>query len=302
MKKLVGLAIAGSLVLAACGGSDATVASVNSVDIARGTVEGFVYDSSGEMSASEFAQYLGVLIQWKAIEQEAEGSYGLAPSEEEIDARVEQILAEDAAGAVLDEYLQARNVSRSAFRLLGAQLLIQDELETVLNESTEPLSDEEVAAEIASNPLIWTQACASHLIVATEEEALAAIVRIDGGESFAVVAGEVSLDTASALNGGDLNCFAVGEAPEPFANAIMDAAVDERTDPVITEAGFHVIIVTDRIVAEVAEAKAFLEDQRSSLAVNEWYIDTVKKAAVTVDPEVGAWITDPAPQVVFSAS
>lgn len=302
MKKLVGLAIAGSLVLAACGGSDASVASVNSVDIQRGTVEAFVYDTSAEMSASEFAQYLGVLIQWEAIEQEAEGSFGLAPSVEEVDARVEQILAEDAAGAVLDEYLQARNVSRSAFRLLGAQLLIQDELETVLNESNEPLTDEDVAAEIASDPLNWTQACASHLIVGTEEEALVAIARIDDGEPFAAIAGDVSLDTASAVEGGDLGCFAVGSTPEPFAEAVMDAVIGERTEPVETEAGFHVILVTERTTAEVADAKEFLEGQRASLAVNEWYIATIRKAAVTVDPEVGAWITEPTPQVVFSAS
>ncbi|MGI9585021.1 MAG: peptidylprolyl isomerase [Acidimicrobiia bacterium] len=301
MKKLVGLAIVGAMVLAACGGGDESVASVNELDIPRSSVEAFVYDTSTEMSDAEFAQYLGVLIQWEAIEQKAEESFGLSPSEDEVDERMSQILAEEAAGVVLEEYLEARNVSKVAFQRLAKQLLIQDELQTLLNESTEPLTDEEVAAEIAANPLNWTQACAAHLLVATEEEALAAIVRIDDGEEFAVVATEVSTDTASALEGGDLGCSPPGAFVEPFANATMEATIGVRTEPIETEFGFHVILVSERTVAEVADAKAFLEQQSSSLVVNEWYIETVKAAVVTIEDGVGAWITDPSPQVVFSA-
>jgi parvulin-like peptidyl-prolyl isomerase len=301
MKKLVGLGVAGMFVLAACGGGGASVASVNAVDISRSTVEEFVYDTNAEMSSTEFAQYLGVLIQWEAIEQKADESFALSPSEDDVDARVNQILAEDAAGAVLDEYLEARNVSKAAFQRLARQLLIQDELQTLLDGSNEPLTDEDVAAEIAANPMNWTQVCASHLLVVTEDEALDAIARIDAGEDFAVVAGEVSTDTASALEGGDLGCSPQGGLVEAFANATMSATVGERTEPVETEFGFHVILVRERTVAEVADAKAFLEVQASSLAVNEWYIDTVKAASVTVDDGVGVWITDPTPQVVFSA-
>ncbi len=68
MKRLLLLIAALGLVLAACGGSSSTAATVDETDIAVEDVNGLFYEVDEEFTDVEFAGYLGTLIQWSAIE------------------------------------------------------------------------------------------------------------------------------------------------------------------------------------------------------------------------------------------
>lgn len=86
------------------------------------------------------------------------------------------------------------------------------------------------------------QVHAAHILVPTQEEAAAARARIvDGGEPFATVAREVSTDTASAENGGDLGWFTPEEMVAPFADAAFALEPGGISEPVQSEFGWHVI-------------------------------------------------------------
>lgn len=101
-----------------------------------------------------------------------------------------------------------------------------------------------------------TEVCASHILVATEDEANAVIERIDGGEDFAAVAQEVSTDTGSGANGGDPGCTNPTNYaywPE-FADAILSGEIGQLTGPVETAFGFHVIRVDERNVEQLSNA------------------------------------------------
>ena len=80
--------------------------------------------------------------------------------------------------------------------------------------------------------LEWTQVCASHILVATEEEATNLKTQLDDGGDFAVLATEMSLDTGSGAQGGDLGCASPAGYVGPFADATMTATIGVVTDPV----------------------------------------------------------------------
>ncbi len=70
--------------------------------------------------------------------------------------------------------------------------------------------------------------------------------RIEAGEDFAQLAGDLSEDEVSAAKGGDLGFFARELMVKPFADAAFDAAIGELVGPVKSEYGFHLIEVTER--------------------------------------------------------
>jgi peptidyl-prolyl cis-trans isomerase C len=103
---------------------------------------------------------------------------------------------------------------------------------------------------------------ARHILVSTEEEALEIISLLDSGEDFDVLASDRSLDTGSAINGGDLGWFTPNTMVEPFANAVLAMEVGNYSlDPVQTQFGYHVILVEDSLT----NAEASFEDYREEV-------------------------------------
>jgi peptidyl-prolyl cis-trans isomerase C len=86
--------------------------------------------------------------------------------------------------------------------------------------------------------------------------------RIQAGEDFAAVAGEVSEDTNSKGNGGDLGYLSKGQVTQSFEDAAFALNKGETSDIVRTEAGYHIINVTDK-----SEAKTIsFEEAKSDIA------------------------------------
>ena len=95
-----------------------------------------------------------------------------------------------------------------------------------------------------------TKVRASHILVETEEEAKDIIERITKGEDFSELAKELSTDTVSGANGGDLDYFNYSQMVKPFAEAAFDLEIGEVSQPVQSEFGYHIIKLTDRIIDE----------------------------------------------------
>lgn len=86
---------------------------------------------------------------------------------------------------------------------------------------------------------------ASHILVDTEEEALELKDSIASPEDFARIAAEYS-KCPSGAEGGDLGYFGRGMMVKPFEDAAFSLPVGVVSDPVETQFGWHLILVTDK--------------------------------------------------------
>jgi peptidyl-prolyl cis-trans isomerase C len=91
---------------------------------------------------------------------------------------------------------------------------------------------------------------ASHILVATEDEAKAVIAELEKGGDFAALAKQHSTDP-SKDNGGDLGFFSREEMVPEFSEAAFKLAKGEYTKvPVKSQFGWHVIKVEDRRISQ----------------------------------------------------
>ncbi|MBA2409426.1 MAG: peptidylprolyl isomerase [Gammaproteobacteria bacterium] len=122
---------------------------------------------------------------------------------------------------------------------------------------------------------------ARHILTATEEEAQAAIKKLDGGADFATVSKQESTDP-SAPQGGDLGWFAPEAMVPPFAQAITRMEKGTYTkQPVQTQFGWHVIMLEDTRELEpptYAEVEERLSGILSDRALQD-YIKSLREEA-----------------------
>lgn len=139
--------------------------------------------------------------------------------------------------------LEADPAFAAQLRKLKMQLLTNFAVEKHL--SGVKVTDEEVEAFYNEHPEAFMQGetvNASHILVATEEEALSVYAKISSGEmTFEDAAKEYS-SCPSKENGGSLGDFGRGQMVPEFDTAVFAMEVGEVTaTPVKTQFGFHLI-------------------------------------------------------------
>jgi peptidyl-prolyl cis-trans isomerase C len=130
-------------------------------------------------------------------------------------------------------------------------------------ESETPVDEAAIKAEydrIANSPEA-TEYRASHILVATEEQANDLTAKLAAGADFAAMAKEFSTDPGSGAQGGDLNFASANSYVPEFSKAMVDLTVGQTTKaPVKSQFGWHIIRLTDKRkrelppLAEVQEA------------------------------------------------
>lgn len=89
----------------------------------------------------------------------------------------------------------------------------------------------------------FTKVRASHLLVQTKEEVEKLRAEILAGKDFAQVAKEVSM-CPSGKQGGDLGFFGKGQMVPEFEKAAFSLPVGEVSEPIQTQFGWHLLVVT----------------------------------------------------------
>ncbi len=297
MKRLL-IVVVIALLAASCSGGGDVAATVNGVDIEVATIEGLVNPTDEGLADDQFLNALIAVVQWSAITDAAKADFAIEPTDDEITEYADQIFAAQGSGLTREDFLQAQQVSEDGFALYAAQLLIGERILEELEAQVDAPTAEEAQQLLIDDPKSWTLVCAAHILVATGEEASTVQARLADGEDFAAVATELSLDTGSGADGGNLGCTAPVQYVEEFADATMSGAIGEVVGPVETQFGFHLIRVDSRTEATTEELQQALADLRLSDLVETWYFDAVIGAEVTVDAQYGTWETDPVPTIV----
>ncbi len=109
---------------------------------------------------------------------------------------------------------------------------------------------------------------ARHILVTTEEEALAIIDQLDTGSDFVELAKEHSTGPTGA-DGGDLGYFTAGTMVPEFNDAAFALQSGEVSAPVKTKFGWHVIKVEDRRMLEVPAFELVKDQVIAAMAQQE---------------------------------
>ena len=118
---------------------------------------------------------------------------------------------------------------------------------------------------------------ARHILVGSIEEAEEVLSRLAEGEDFADLAHELSLDTVSLEQDGNLGYFPRGTMVPEFEEVAFRLAPGEISEPVETTYGFHIIEVLNRNAAQTAS----FEEARDQ--VEEAMIETVISEQIQVE-------------------
>jgi len=148
--------------------------------------------------------------------------------------------------------------------------------------------EDKLKADVARTAdMVW----ARHILVETEEEAKAALERINNGEEWGDVAAEVSTDS-TASNGGDLGWFTRETMVQAFSDAAFSQEVGTISEPVQTDFGWHLIQV---IAHEEHPLTSSQYDSAVDSAYQTWLNGYAEKLEINMDGyKVDQVPTDPA--------
>jgi Parvulin-like peptidyl-prolyl isomerase len=266
------------------GGGTEAVATVNGVKITKDKLYDSLVDQGGKST-------LDNMITQELIDQAADDAK-VTVTEADIDKEIENLKksfgSEDEFNQTLAQYGMTVDSLRED---AGVQVKIRKILEpqvTVTDDDIKKFYDENKAS--MSTP---EQIRASHILVATKEEAEAILKDLQGGADFATLAKEKSTDTGSKDNGGDLDFFSKGMMEPAFEEAAFALKKGELSGIVQTSYGYHIIKKTDEKAAVTPTLEEKKEDikyqlvtQKVSELSSSWMADLKAKAKITntLDP------------------
>lgn len=242
-KSILTLSLAASvLALAACSdSSDGEVIVSSEVgDISK-------EDLYEEMKTSVGDQAIQILMIEKVLSEKYE------VTDKEVEAEFEKNKEE--MGDTFDQFLEQNNQTEDSYKKVIRLNLLQ---EKALTDGVE-VTDEEIQQQYERQ---GTELNARHILVADQATADKVKGELDAGGDFAKLAEEYSTDPGSAANGGGLDWFGAGAMVPEFEEAAFALEVDEISEPVQSQHGFHIIQVTEKRQVEDQPA---LEDQKEQI-------------------------------------
>lgn len=230
--------------------------AVRNVLMQNGMDAGQVDDFMGQFGP----RILDQLIDAELLYQAAEKGGFLTP-EKEIDATFEDLSERYSTPEEFQAEMKARGFTEEALRAsIRKQMTIQNFIqETIVPEAVVP--EKAVREAYDKNPqnfVTQDEVKASHILINSAEgdpqekknaalkkaKEITDLARKEGAD-FAALAREYS-EGPSAPSGGDLGFFTRGRMVKPFEDKAFSMKVNEISDPVLTQFGYHIIKVTER--------------------------------------------------------
>lgn len=202
----------------------------------------------------------------------------------------QRLMAQEALGKDLHlESSAERRLEAARERVLG-NLLVEHLVATNVTEER----IRQMYSEQAALQQIEDQVRVALIVVETEDEASTVRERVTTGEEFAVVAFEVSTDSATRIEGGELGYVQPNLMGEPFASTIANTAVGDVSEPFETEAGWSLIKVEDRRTPAPKTLEEMRSDLVTFLTLGEisQILKTLREEAI-VEPGNGVPTIDP---------
>ncbi|ALC92697.1 foldase [Bacillus sp. FJAT-18017] len=206
---------------------------------------------------------LETMINNKVVELEAKKE-DVAVTQKEIDAEFDKLVEVYGGDEAMDAALEQNGVSKEILKQDIGDYLLADKL---MREKIK-ITDEEMKTFFEENKESFNteeQVEASHILVKDEKTAKEVKGKLDKGEDFAALAKEYSTDTGNAESGGELGFFGKGDMVAEFEDVAFKLDVNQISEPVKTEYGYHIIKVTDKQAAKEAVYEESKEDVKEQI-------------------------------------
>jgi peptidyl-prolyl cis-trans isomerase C len=127
----------------------------------------------------------------------------------------------------------------------------------------------------------------SHILVATKEEADKLLADIRAGQSFESLASKFSMDNSTKDRGGEIGFISKGQTFPDIEKAAYSLKVNEVSEPIKTQAGWHLLKVLEikkREIPSFDAIKPQLEQQVGYKFVNDYMKKLIQNAKVKIFP------------------
>ena len=231
---------------------------------------------------------LGNMIVARAILPE---QYQSLPDDVLFNGILDQLVQQQALADKFEGELPARvtlSIENETRSLTAGEVVEQMMAQSVTDEDLQALYEEKYGSAEPEQEF-----SASHILVETEEEANAIKAELDGGADFAAMAREKSTGP-SGPGGGSLGWFGKGMMVPAFEQATIALAPGEISDPVQTQFGWHIILLTEtrtKDIPALADVRDELETQLAQTRVQSGIEGVTAEADVD---RTGAEGIDPA--------
>ncbi len=263
------------------------VAKVNGEQITTTEVDKLLAQAQQQGFPVNQSQVLDQLITKKVLLQEAKKQKIKIE-----DAAIDKYLTDLEAliGQPIEPLLQKMQLTKEEFRAQIQEQLMITQLLADKQQKAGSISKEEIEAFYEANEEYFVapeQVNASHILVATEEEAKEILKQIKAGENFAALAKAKSIDPSAKSNGGNLGFFGKGQMVPEFEKAAFALEVDEVSEPTKSQFGYHIITVHEKKAPgklSLDQAKADIEklllEEKNKKSIDLYVKDLVSKAKI----------------------
>ena len=257
-------------------------------------------EGEGTFDATFVARLLSLRVYFELLDQELERR-DAAVTAEDISAAREQAIEGVGGQEVFDGFpdaYQEHVVRQRAMLTVAEEAFAGGDLE-----------EGEAQAYYDENPEEFESRCLAHILVGTAEggagdstpedaaaEAADLYAQLQAGADFTALASSPANDDAtSAAEGGDLGCATRQTQFDPdFLEAAFAAEVGQVTEPVQTQFGYHLILVSSAEVPPFEEVEAQVEQVISGGGPNqldEFLRTATCEADIEVADRYGTWDT-----------
>jgi foldase protein PrsA len=257
---------------------DDTAAKVNGEVISKTELNSLLNDQYG-------AQVLDSLISEKLVLQEAKKKK-ITVSESELKKELKTLQDSYGGETAFQSAMKSSGVSTDRVNKdLKTYVLTRKILEPRIK-----ITDAEMKTYFDENKATFAQdeqVKASHILVADEKTANEVKDKLAKGEDFAKLAKEYSTDTGTKDNGGDLGFFKKGDMVPEFETAAFSLGVNEISEPIKTDYGYHIIKVVDKKAStdakyedHKAEVKEAIMSEKIQTEYTTWLAEAKKDAKI----------------------
>ena len=249
-----------------------------------------------KITKDEFEQIFQQVV--SQMPPERRGAAGSPQAKRQLAEQLAELkaLAQEARRLKIDQTPEAKTQMAMRDDQLIAGMLFQQ-----ISKETKP-SPADLQAYYDGHKNEWETVAARHILIRfkgspvglkegqkdlTDEEALAKAkdlrAKIVAGGDFAALAKAESDDVGSGANGGSLGEFTRGRMVPPFDEAAFTLKVDEVSEPVKTQFGYHVIQVTKHDTKKMDDVKNEIADKVGPEMAQKSVEKIRDKASITFD-------------------